>query len=82
MLKQRNSMKKKHELMDLDEYLKLAIPLMVDPQKIEFAEDFIKNRLVVVKDDDSKEINLDKISVKALTFFIYTLIEDWESTSK
>ncbi len=75
-------MKKKHELMDLDEYLKLAIPLMVDPQKIEFAEDFIKNRLVVVKDDDSKEINLDKISVKALTFFIYTLIEDWESTSK
>ncbi len=75
-------MKKKHELMDLDEYLKLAIPLMVDPQKIEFAEDFIKNRLLVVKDDDSKEINLDKISVKALTFFIYTLIEDWESTSK
>ncbi len=75
-------MKKKHELMDLDEYLKLAIPLMVDPQKIEFAEDFIKNRLLVVKDDDSREINLDKISVKALTFFIYTLIEDWESTSK
>ena len=75
-------MKKKHELMDLEEYLKLAIPLMVDPKKIEFAEDFIKNRLLVVKDDDSKEINLDKISVKALTFFIYTLIEDWESTSK
>ncbi len=75
-------MKKKHELMDLEEYLKLAIPMMVDPKKIEFAEDFIKNRLLVVKDDDSKEINLDKISVKALTFFIYTLIEDWESTSK
>ena len=75
-------MKKKHELMDLEEYLKLAIPLMVDPKKIEFAEDFVKNRLLVVKDDDSKEINLDKISVKALTFFIYTLIEDWESTSK
>ncbi len=75
-------MKKKHELMDLDEYLKLAIPLMVDPKKIEFAEDFIKNRLLVVKDDDSKEINLDKISVKALTFFVYTLIEDWERTSK
>ncbi len=75
-------MKKKHELMDLEEYLKLAIPLMVDPKKIEFAEDFIKNRLLVVKDDDSQEINLDKISVKALTFFIYTLIEDWESKSK
>ncbi len=70
-------MKKKHELMDLEEYLKLAISMMDDPKKIEFAEDFVKNRLLVVKDDDSKEINLDKISVKALTFFIYTLIEDW-----
>ncbi len=77
-------MTKKHDKPSMyeDEYINQAIESMNDPKKIDFAKDFINTRLFVVSDDGGQEIHINKISEYALIFFVYSVIEDWESTSK
>jgi hypothetical protein len=75
-------MKKKHiKRSSMDKYYEKAISLMQDPRKVAFAEDFVK-KMYIVTNDYSQEILLDVINLKTITFFIYSVIEEWENTCK
>lgn len=74
-------MKKKPERQRWNDYINHAIVTMDDQKKIEFAKYFIKKRLGVV-DTENAQVALDPLGVQTLTYFIYSVILEYEDRCK